>query len=218
MRSGKPASELPQMGMRTITWRDSETGVFPAGRRPAGRIFSGPAVFGDIWRRVATRIGDKAEQTTGCPAWLRIDDTGALLRFTDRSAQPLHSLLADLQLNVAAALVDAPHVRGVILSGGMMINPGNARDETAWGRAGPATLITPGPPRDALAEGPAAMSRRLPGGRSRLTFILPSQHSRLVLPASIGLEPGLWYHDEPSWLSQALLALGHPPLDHLIQD
>jgi hypothetical protein len=147
---------------RTVARNGSETSTFPAGQRPAGRVFTGPVVTGDVWRRVATRIGEKAEQTTGRAAWLRIDDTGALLRFTDRSAQPLHSLLADLQLNVAAALADSPHVRGLILSGGTMIDPGNALDETAWEQAGPTTLITPGPPRHALADGPAAISVRYP--------------------------------------------------------
>jgi len=66
-------------------------------------------------------------------AWLRLDDTGTLFHLTDRSAQPMQGLLADLQLNVAAALAAAPHVRGIVLSSGVMVNPGNARDETAWG-------------------------------------------------------------------------------------
>jgi hypothetical protein len=201
---------------RTVAKGGSKASVFPTGQRPAGRFFTGPVIAGDVWRRVAIRIGEKAEQTTGSAAWLRIDDTGALLRFTDRSTQPLESLLADLQLNVAAALAGAPHVRGIILSGGTMIDPGNAQDVTAWERAGSATLITPGPPRHALADGPAAISRTLPGGRNRLTFILPNPKPHLVLPAGLGLEPGLWYHDEPSWLSRALQSLGHPPLAHLI--
>lgn len=116
---------------RTVVWGGSEAGIFPAGQRPAGRIFSGPVVTGDVWRRVAVRIGEKAKQTTGTTAWLRVDDTGALLRFTARSVQPLHGLLADRQANVATALAETPHVRGVILSGGTITNSGSARDETA---------------------------------------------------------------------------------------
>ena len=170
----------------------------------------------EAWRRVGTRIAEKGRQTAGSPAWLRIDDTGALFRLTERGTQPLGALLKDLQGNANAALANAPHVRGIVLGGGTMIDPGTARDETAWGPSVPATLMTPGPPRHALADGPAALRRRLPGGRSRLTFILPSPHPSLILPPGTGLEPGLWYHDEPTWLNQALQALGHPPLDSII--
>jgi hypothetical protein len=166
----------------------------------------------EAWRRVGTRIAEKARQTADSPAWLRIDDTGALLRLTDQSTQPLQILLRDLQSNANAALADAPHVRGIILGVGTMIDPGTARDETAWGQSGPATLITPGPPRHLLADGPSAAIRRLPGGRSRLTFILPGPHPNLILPPGAGLEPGLWYHNEPTWLNQALQTLGHLPL------
>jgi hypothetical protein len=202
---------------RTIRRRENHADVFAAGQRPAGQVFSGPVVNGEVWRRVSTRIAEKAKQTIGNPSWLRIDDTGALLRLTDRSAQPLHSLLGDLQANANAALADAPHVRGIVLSGGVVIDPGNGHEETAWGQADSTMLIAaPGPPRHALADGPAAMTRLLPGGRSRLTFVLPSPHSQLILPAGTGLEPGLWYHHEPSWLTQSLQALGHPPLDNMI--
>jgi hypothetical protein len=201
---------------RTISCRESHADVFAAHQRPAGQIFSGPVVNSEMWRRVGVRIAEKAKQTVGSSSWLRIDDTGALLRLTDRSAQPLDNLLRDLQTNADAALAGAPHVRGIILSGGVMIDPGNSHDETAWGQAGPAMLIAPGPPRHVLADGPAAMSRMLSGGRKRLTFVLPSPHSHLVLPPGVGLEPGLWYHNEASWLTQALQALGHPPLEGLI--
>jgi hypothetical protein len=201
---------------RTVPHGENKADVFAAGQRPAGQVFSGPMINTEAWRRVGIRIAEKGRQTAGSPAWLRIDDTGALFRLTDRGTQPLEALLKDLQGNANAALADAPHVRGIVLGGGTMIDPGTARDETAWGPSGPATLITPGPPRHALADGPAAMVRRLPGGRSRLTFILPSPHPNLILPPGTGLEPGLWYHNEPTWLNQALQTLGHPPLDSII--
>ena len=118
---------------RTVGRRENEAEIFAGGQRPEGRIFSGPSVNGEVWRRAAARIAEKAQQTTGGPAWLRLDDTGTLFHLTDRSAQPMQGLLADLQLNVAAALAAAPHVRGIVLSSGVMVNPGNARDETAWG-------------------------------------------------------------------------------------
>lgn len=201
---------------RTIRLRENHADIFTAGQRPAGQVFSGPMVNSEVWRRVGIRIAKKARQTTGSSAWPRIDDTGALFRLTDRSAQPLDALLGDLQANTDAAVANAPHVRGIVLSGGTIIDPGNAHDETAWGQVGPAMLIAPGPPRHVLADGPAAMTPILPGGRSRLTFVLPSPYSHLILPAGTGLEPGLWYHNEPSWLSQALQALGHPPLDSIV--
>jgi hypothetical protein len=199
---------------RTISRGESKADVFAAGQRPPGQIFSGPALNTEVWQRVANRIADKARQTTGTPAWLRIDDTGTLFHLTDRSTQPLQDLLADLQLNATAALNDAPHVRGIILSTGVLVNPGNRRDETVWDQAVPAMLITPGPPRQALATGPAAMSRLLPGRRCRLTFVLPRPRPHLVLPSGPGPAPGLWYHDEPSWFTYALQSLGHPPLEH----
>jgi hypothetical protein len=202
---------------RTVNLRQSHASVFPEGQRPTGATFTGPSVNGEVWRRVATRIADKAKQTIGNPAWLRIDDTGALFHLTDRSHQPLQGLLADLQHNASAALADSPHVRGIILSTGTMINPGNARDDTVCGQVGPQMLIAPGPPRHAIANGPAAMWRVLPGGRKRLTFVLPSPHSHVLLPSGAGLEPGLWYQEEPSWLTQALQFLGHPPLDRIVR-
>lgn len=203
---------------RTVRYRENHLEVFAEGHRPAGPIFSGPVIRGDVWRRVADRIAEKARQTIGGMAWLRIDDTGALLRLTDRSAQPLQNILADLQLNVSAALADSSHVRGVILSDGVMIDPGNARDQTAWEQVDRAMLIAPGPPRQRLADGPAAMVRNLPGTRVRKTFVLPGPGPRLILPAGTGLEPGLWYHTEPSWLTAAIKTLGYGPLDSLLRN
>src|SRR6266540_924090 len=67
-----------------------------------------------------------------------------------------------------------------------------------------------------LAHGPVAMRRPLPGYRQRLTFVLPTQHPHVLLPAGTGLEPGLWYDREPRWLDQALHTLGQPPLSALL--
>jgi hypothetical protein len=202
--------------VRSVGYRNSRVEVFPDGQRPPGQVLSGPMILGDVWRRVGVRIAEKARQTASDAAWLRIDDTGALLRLTDRSAQPLQGLLADLQRNVRIALAGARHVRGVILTGGVMLDPANSRDQTAWEEDSPSLLITPGPERRALADGPAALARKLPGGRWRLTFILPGPHSQLMLPSGTGLEPGMWYHHEASWLTRALQALGHPQLDSII--
>lgn len=202
---------------RTVGYRASQVEVFAQGRRPAGSILDSPMITGDVWPRVATRIVEKAKQTLGCTAWLRVDDTGALLRLTERSAQPLEDLLADLQLNVSAALDDWPHVRGVILSDGAAIDMTNRQEQTAWERDAPALVLTPGPPRHALAYEPAAMVRRLPGGRFRRTFVLKGPAARLIMPAGTGLEPGLWYHSEPSWLTEALQALDLGQVDRLFR-
>jgi hypothetical protein len=183
---------------------------------PAGPIFTGPPIIGDVWQRVAIRIAEKAKQTVGAPSWLRIDDTGALFRLTDRSAQPLQDLLADLLYNVRLALTDAPHVRGVILTSGVTVDLGDVRERTTWANLAPTMLIAPGPPRQVLAEGPAAMIRRLPGGRTRMTFVLPGTSTELALPAGVSLEPGLWYHTEPSWLARALQFLGYAPIERLL--
>jgi hypothetical protein len=203
---------------RSASHGASRADIFAAGGRPPGPVFSCPMITGDTWRRVAVRIAEKAKQTIGGSAWLRIDDTGALLRLTDRSAQPLPNLLADLHLNVSAALAESPHVRGIILSDGATIDPARAREQTAWHQVGPAMLISPEPPLHVLADGPAAMVRRLPGGRFRRTFVLPGPSARLILPTGAGLEPGLWYHHEPAWLSKALKQLGHAPPDHLFHE
>jgi hypothetical protein len=200
---------------RTIRQDDNEISIFAAGQRPDNKVFSGPLLTGDLWPRVARRITDKARQTAGCPAWLRIDDTGPLFQLTDRTRQPLPGLLDDLHANTSIALAHAPHVRGIILSTGALTSSGTPRTETAWTGSGSAMLTTSGPPGHALAAGPAALLRPLPGGRSRATFILPGPHPSLVLPAGTGLEPGLWYDDEPAWLTQALLFLGHAPLHRL---
>jgi hypothetical protein len=200
---------------RTVRRDDNEISIFAAGKRPDNQVFRGPLLTGDMWTRVARRITDKASQTAGCQAWLRIDDTGPLFQLTDRTRQPLPGLLDDLHANISIALADAPHVRGIILSTGALTSSGTPRTETAWTSSGPAMLANPGPPRHPLATGPAALLRPLPGGRSRATFILPGPHPSFVLPAGADLEPGLWYDDEPAWLTRALQFLGHPPLDRL---
>jgi hypothetical protein len=197
---------------RVIGHGQSHVEIFAPGQRPAGQVFDGPFISGDLWPRVANRIAEKARQTAGDPAWIRIDDVGPLFHLTDRGRQPLQGLLADLHHNVGTVLDDWPHVRGLILSTGALINSGQPEDATAWRDVGQSTLITPGPPRHVLATGPAAMLRALPGGRSRVTLVLPGPDTHLVLPSGVGLEPGLWYHDEPTWLTRALKSLGKPSM------
>jgi hypothetical protein len=49
-----------------------------------------------------------------------------------------------------------------------------------------------------------------------MTFVLPTGHPHVLLPAGTGLEPGLWYDREPGWLDEVLRTLGHPPLARIL--
>ncbi|MEV1143240.1 hypothetical protein [Micromonospora sp. NPDC049799] len=206
---------------RAVRAGECSVHVFAKGERPAGTILTGPALTSDAWLRVAARLASKVKQTSGGPpAWLRIDDVGTLFRLTDWSTRPLSQRLRDLSLNIGVALADAPHVRGVILSGGLEYAGSGAAGETAWQDVGrllgqpPQTRAT----REQLAHGPAALRRILPGRRQRLAFVIPTRQAHLALPAGIGLEPGLWYSEEASWLDMALRRLGHPPLAAIIRE
>lgn len=193
---------------RTVAHSGNTAEIYPPGQRSGTSISEGPLVTGDLWKRVAARLNDKIKQTHGGPpAWLRIDDIGTMFHLTDWSARSLPDRLADLVHNIGVALADAPHVRGVILTGGDDAST-SVIEDTAW----PCTDNPETPPRHRLAQGPVAMRRVLPGDRERTTFVVPNQHPHVLLPAGTGLEPGLWYHREQSWLDHALHALGHPPL------
>jgi hypothetical protein len=159
---------------RTVRLEGAIAEVFPEGQRPTSTLSTGPAQFHDVWGRVAVRLAEKAKQTCGGPpAWLRIDDVGAMFKLTDWSRAPLPDQLAQLAHNVGVALADAPHVRGVILTGGDQFAAMGAAGETAWSDSGdPALLSHGGPRRYQLADGPAAMRRILPGPRQRLTFVV----------------------------------------------
>ena len=192
----------------------------PEGQRPTSTVSTGPAQFRDVWERVAARLEEKAEQTRGGPpAWLRIDDVGTMFKLTDWSAAPLPERLAQLAHNVGIALAGAPHVRGVILTGGDQYAAAGAVGETAWSDSvDHARLPDAGPRRYQIGDGPLAMRRIIPGPRQRLTFVIPTQHPHVLLPAGIGLEPGLWYDDEPTWLDRALRELGHPALQTIVME
>lgn len=203
---------------RTVRHEGAVAEVFPEGQRPTSTISTGPAQFHDVWGRVAARLEEKAKQTRGGPpAWLRIDDVGTMFKLTDWSAAPLPERLAQLAHNIGVALAGAPHVRGVVLTGGDQYAATGAAGETVWSDSGDHTRLSDaGPLCNQLGNGPAAMRRMIPGPRQRLTFVVPTQHPRVLLPASIGLEPGLWYNDEPTWLDRALRELGHPALQTII--
>jgi hypothetical protein len=198
---------------RTVKYSGNIMEIYPAGQRPQSATSAGPLVTGDLWTRVATRLETKVRQTHGGPpAWLRIDDIGMMFHLTDWSASPLPERLAQLEHNINIAITDAPHVRGVILTGSDHPASTPAVTQTAWPRTDPPDT----PPRDRLAHGPVAMRRPLPGYRQRMTFILPTRHPHILLPAGADLGPGLRYDQEPGWLDDALRALGHPPLSTIL--
>jgi hypothetical protein len=190
----------------------------PEGQLPSPRS-NRPMQLQDVWRRVATRLEQKAKQTLGGPpAWLRLDDVGALFHLTDWSRRSLIVRLEQLVGNVAISLANAPHVHGVILTGAVQYAAAGAIGETAWMESRPfGPGPDRGPSRERLGEGPAALRRILPERRQRLTFVIPSEHDRIVLPPGTGLEPGLWYDDEPAWLDRTLRHLGRPSLSAILR-
>jgi hypothetical protein len=204
---------------RTVQHEGAVAEVFLEGQRPTSTVSTGPAQFRDVWGRVATRLEEKAKQTRGGPpAWLRIDDVGTMFKLTDWSAAPLSERLAQLAHNVGVALAGAPHVRGVILTGGDQYAAAGAAGETAWSDSGDHNRLPEAAPRRyQIGDGPAAMRRIIPGPRQRLTFVISTQHRHVLLPAGIGPEPGLWYDDEPTWLDRALRELGHPGLQAIME-
>jgi hypothetical protein len=124
-----------------------------------------------------------------------------------------------LARNVDTCLGQAPHVQGVILSGGTHYAGSSAIGQTAWDTSGSTLGVSArSASRERLANGPAALRRILPGRRQRLSFIIPTRHDRIVLPPGIGLEPGLWYHNEPAWLDGALRRLGQLPIRAVLDD
>lgn len=198
---------------RTVQSASCTVTIAPEGQLPEVR-WTGPMHTQDVWARVATRLQEKAKQTRGGPpAWLRLDDVGALFKLTDWSARPLAQRLEQLADNIAISLAQAPHVRGVILTGATQYAADGAVGETAWAKSGHLVGIPDHvPSRERLADGPAGLRRIIPGNRQRLSFVIPTRHSHIQLPPGTGLEPGLWYHNEPTWLDRALTRIGQPQL------
>lgn len=169
--------------------------------------FEGPATSSDAYGRLATRLVSKARQTLGGPpAWIRLDEVGGMFMLTDWSRQALPTQLAQLSDNVQVTLGEFPHVRGVILTGGAAPwNSGTREDSAVAAR------------EDADAIGPAALVRRLPGGRARRTFVVPLRAQRIVLRPHVEAEPVQWYSNEGSWLDWALQQRGFGSLDTLLR-
>jgi hypothetical protein len=198
---------------RTHEYQGTTTQAYSDGQRPPGNVYEGPWLEGDLWGRVAGRLAAKIRQTAGGPpAWIRIDEVGDLFQLTDWSRKPLPQRLDDLANNIAIALQDAPHIRGVILTDGTPRTLGSVEEYTVHSAHAASRLISPLPTNETLTAGPVALQRALPGRRSRLTFAVPTTNRRIILPSGRGLEPALWYANESHWLNRALTSLGHPSL------
>lgn len=172
--------------------------AYPAGERPLQvAVAEGPLLADDLWPRLSKRLQQKAEQTADSgPTWLRVDELGGLLLFTQAGRLPIEQQLALLTQTVRKELSWARHIQGLVISHGA---------EADWNQSRPTHSV-----RDGVA-GTAVLERVLPGVRRRRTFVIPvHSFSGLALPNHLVLLPTVWYATEDSWLDWALNHLGHP--------
>ncbi len=181
------------------------------------RLHEGPTLFGDTWPRIARRLVTKAEQTKGGPAaWIRIEVDPTLFALTSLARMNADERLRALSNNVAEVLADAHHVLGVLL--GPAPGPGSSAtvrltQPVVTTKSG--LLLPPSVARSrALASGPSLLVVALPGGWTRVTYVLPN-------PAGAGaeadpLQPGLLLGVEGTWLDWALKHLGQPTVAEML--
>lgn len=168
--------------------------------------FTGPLTVSDPITRLCRRIESKGEQTAGGPpAWIRLDEVGGLFQLSPWSRQPMEQQLHDIDVALSQTIAAIPHIRGLVLSDGT----------DPWGAH--TTESTAGYRGYTALDGPIAMVRKIPIGRSRRTFILPNGGPRVVLPTGLDLAPQNWYDQEAGWLDWALSETGWPPLAHCLQ-
>jgi hypothetical protein len=196
--SGGPTEE--------VWWEANVATVHPA-RTPLTKIHVGPSLSGDAWPRLAERLVQKAGQTSGGPpAWIRVEVDESLFALTSLAMLEPEARLRALAGNVAIALVDAPHVLGVVL--GPPHGIGSGGDERLLlpsaeysARSG---LVPPVVDDRAAASGPTVVRCDLPGGWRRTTFVLPNPACNAEDP----LRPGTILAVEGGWLDWALDRLG----------
>jgi len=188
---------------RTVDLGYAFVTTYPRGGRPElASIFEGPLLGGDMWRRFARRLREKAARTSGAGrTWLRIDEVGGLFSLTPAGQMPLDQQLALVSANIRSELGDYPHICGVVLGHGA---------EPDWHPNRPQPTIED-------ASGAVALERRLPGGRRRRSFAVPvGTDSRVVVPDHLALQPADWYRSESGWLAWALNLLGKPSVTRLV--
>ena len=148
-----------------------------------------PEKAADGWQRIAARIFVKAGQPAEAGGWLRceLDDgmfAGESWFTSELSAMSLEGKAATLTEGARQAMQTTGSIHGIVLSSPAASGL-DGQDET-WRL--PACCI--------------ALRRRLPGERTRETFIIPSSHAAES-------EPEMWaglYENESTWLDLALPA------------
>lgn len=177
--------------------------VYPKGQRPDTTSHEGPMLTGDMWPRFGARLRTKAKQTIeGDRSWIRIDESGGLMTFTQAYHLPVEGKLGWLLHNTSLELADFPHVEGVIISHGA---------EPDWNSNEKELGIVES------VSGSAAFDRRLPGRRRRRAYILKLRRSGITLPDHLVMNPSNWYADEERWLDWALNSLGMPAIGTAVE-
>lgn len=107
---------------------------------------SGPRVESQLWPRTERILRRKAEQTASSErTWLRIDLFDGMWQFTPWARMPLSRKLEVLTHAVRTALVEYPHVAGVVMTSGAAFAQGEFSEETCdyLGSVGCRRLISP---------------------------------------------------------------------------
>jgi hypothetical protein len=201
---------------RVVEFGPNQLTVMPAASE-VQELYRGPVIGGDAWAPVDARLRQKAKQTAGGGlTWIRLDITPDLFMLTSLAPMGPPERLAAIQQNVTASLQDAPHVAGVVMSYMAIGDKTPPLTYVAKGPASPTLWLPDSTQRElAIAHGPAAMLRTLPGDRARISFILSGAATELGARRSpLGL--GAWYDDEGNWLAWAFEELLWPSLDAIL--
>lgn len=199
-RAGARTAELGELTEFDLGFASAS--AYPRGQRPGTTSHEGPMLGDDLWPRFATRLREKAEQTSGSDrAWIRIDELGGLFMLTSAYHLSLPDRLGTLIHNIATELADYPHLEGVIVSHGAVPD---------WTSATPELGVREG------ISGSAVIDRRLPGARRRTAYVVRLRARGLILPPHLVVQPESWYADEGSWLDWALNKLGQPSIGRCV--
>jgi hypothetical protein len=163
-----------------------------------GEGLSGPTEVGNEGPRLVRMLRRKARQETGNePAWLRVDEGGAVWHLTAASTwadrRAMHEGLARIVLTVVDQF---PHVAGVVLSESPMMGTAG-RTVDRW----------------TLCDGRGTGFRQpLPDGSGREAIFVCAMSAEAPQQFGAWLQ---WYQDEPTWLGWALDRHGQATLDEI---
>jgi hypothetical protein len=152
---------------------------------------SGPPVLPQSWPRLVRKVRKKAHQTRGgASAWLRIDAMDGLWQIHEFAGLGLEDKARALAAETSPALQQAPHVRGLVVTSGLIQAQGEFRDEMA----------SPFP-------GVVAMRRCVEPGLVRETVVTSMEPGE---PAAEAFASA--YANEPAWLRRRLAEEGLPSM------